>query len=118
MPAAADALKQGTWTVEEVAAMLDTPPAIVARWCSLQILDAKKGRHAPWLIPGRSLFLFCQRRLEPHYRPATAARMLDVEECTVRDWITQGRLKRLKLGTARKATVLIPESEVLKFLKA
>lgn len=113
---AADALTQGVWTAAEVAVLLDVPEMLVDRWCRVRLLPASQ-RGGEWQIPGRALFLFCRRRIEPHYKPETIAALLDRSVATVRDWLKQGRLKSIKLGTARSATVLVAESELRRWLE-
>ena len=44
--------------------------------------------------------------------------MLDKPEDTVRTWISQKRLPVVKLGLARQASAVVPESALIKFLKA
>lgn len=103
--------------------LLDTPLSIVRRWCAVGLLPGARQKRGEWAIPGRSLFLFCERRIEPHYSPETIAALLDKSEKTVRRWLQeseggQPRIKRLKLGVAKSASVLIPESELRRWLNA
>jgi excisionase family DNA binding protein len=69
-------------------------------------------------IPGRSLFLFCGRKVEPHYSPETAAALLDKSPETVRGWIKDRRIRKVKVGCAKSASVLIPESELRRLLQS
>jgi len=111
-----DLLRRGTWSAAEVAALLDTPRAIVDRWCAVGLLPGAELLRGEWQISGRSLFLFCGRRIEPHYSPETVAGLLDKTADTVRDWIKSGRMRKVKIGTAKSASVLIPESELRRWL--
>jgi hypothetical protein len=114
-PNAVDALSKGVWTAAEVATLLDVPLVLVERWCRLQILPAR-WRGDQWWIEGRALFLFCHRRIEPHYKPETIAGLLDRSVETVYSWIKSGRLKTIKLGAAKSATVLVAESELRRWM--
>lgn len=114
-PDAADALAKGVWTAAEVATLLDVPEVLVDRWCRVKLLPAAF-RGGQWWIEGRALFLFCRRRIEPHYKPETIAALLDRSVETVRDWIKERRFKTIKLGTAKSATVLVAESELRRWL--
>lgn len=121
-PTASELLKQGLWTPEQVALLLDTPLCIVLRWCAVGLMPGAREKRGEWAIPGRSLFLFCNRRIEPHYSPETVAALLDKSVETVRGWLKesedgQPRIKRVKLGVAKSASVLIPESELRRWLK-
>jgi hypothetical protein len=111
-------LEQGTWKASEVAAMLDTPLAVVVRWCQVGVIRGAFYSAGAWRIPGRALFLFLARRVECHYSVATVAAMLDKPEDTIRTWIQQKRLPVVKLGLARQASAVVPESALIKFLKA
>ena len=115
-PDATDALAKGVWTAAEVSTLLDVPVVLVERWCRVRLLPASQ-RAGEWQIPGRALFLFCSRRIEPHYKPETIAALLDRSVDTVRDWLKQGRFKTIKLGTAKSATVLVAESELRRWLE-
>lgn len=114
----ATVLRARDWSAEEVAVLLDTPEALVARWCAAGLLPGARRRGGGWAIPGRGLFVFCQRRVEAHYSPETAAALLDRSVETVRGWIKAGRLKVIKTGAAKSAGVLIPESELRRWLAA
>lgn len=122
-PTASELLKQGVWTPEEVALLLDTPLCLVLRWCAIGLLPGAREKRGEWAIPGRSLFLFCGRRIEPHYSPETVAALLDKSVETVRGWLKESedgkpRIKRVKLGLAKSASVLIPESELRRWLQS
>ena len=114
-PDDADALAKGVWTAAEVATLLDVPQVLVERWCRVKLLPAAF-RGDQWWIEGRALFLFCRRRIEPHYKPETIAGLLDRSVNTVRDWLKSGRIKTVKLGPARSATVLVAESELRRWM--
>lgn len=114
----ATVLRARDWSVDEVATLLDTPPALVTRWCVAGLLPGARRCGDAWAIPGRGLFVFCQRRVEAHYSPETAAALLDRSVATIRDWIKDRRLKVIKTGTAKSAGVLIPESELRRWLAA
>jgi excisionase family DNA binding protein len=109
-------LQRGSWSAVEVAALLDTPLSIVDRWCAVGLLPGADLVRGQWQISGRSLFLFCGRRIEPHYSPETVAALLDKTADTVRGWIKSGRMRKVKIGTAKSASVLIPESELRRWL--
>lgn len=109
-------LMQGVWTPAEVSLMLDTPAAIVLRWCRVGLLPGARERLGVWEIPGRSLFLFCGRRLEPHYSLETVAALLDKSVETVRGWAKRGLLAKIKLGTGKSASVLVAESELRRWM--
>ena len=114
----AQVLQAGTWTAAEVSALIDTPLAVVTRWAQTGVIRGAFHQGGAWRISGRALFLFLARRVECHYSVATVAAMLDKPEETVRDWIKRKRLPVVKLGLARKASALVPESALIKFLKA
>ena len=117
-PTASELLKQGVWTPEEVALLLDTPLCLVLRWCAIGLLPGAREKRGEWAIPGRSLFLLCHRRMEPHYSPETVAAMLDKSVETVRGWIKEQRLRKVKVGCAKSGSVLIPESELRRLLQS
>lgn len=117
-PSALDLLKQGEWSVDQVSLLLDVESFFVERWCKLRLIQGARWRDGRWTMPGAGLFFFLQANLEPHYSPETVARMLDQEPSTVRSWLKHGRLKRVKLGAAKSAPVLIAESELRRFLDA
>ena len=117
-PAMSELLKSGVWSAEEVAALLDTPLSIVLRWCRVGLLVGARQSRGQWAIPGRSLFLFCGRRIEPHYSPETVAALLDKSVDTVRTWIKAGRLQRVKVGCSKSGSVLISETELRRWLGA
>lgn len=107
------------WSVPEVATWLDTAETLVTRWCTLRMIAGARLVRGAWVIPGRGLFLFCRRRIEPHYSMRSAAELLDFATAeTIETWIEQGRLATVKLGTAKSAPVRIPESEIERLLKA
>jgi hypothetical protein len=108
-------LVERNWTVDEIAQLLDTPPRLVDRWCRVGLLSAQQ-RQGVWIVSGRSLALFCGRKVEPFYSAETIAALLDNDEVTVRDWLKRGRLKKKKFGTARSAPVRVPESELVRWL--
>lgn len=122
-PTASEILKQGVWTPAEVALLLDTPLSIVRRWCAVGLMPGAREKRGEWAIPGRSLFLFCGRKIEPHYSPETVAALLDKSVETVRGWLKesedgQPRIKRVKVGCAKSGSVLIPESELRRWLQS
>jgi len=114
---AAAVLQKGRWAASEVAALLDVPEVIVTRWAQTGLIPGAAVANGRWMLPGRGLFFFLGRRVEAHYSVATVAAMLDRPAATVRDWIASGRLRVVKLGTARSAATLIPESSVLDLLQ-
>ncbi len=116
LPDAAEALKQGRWSAAEVASLLDVPLPLVRRWCEVGVVPAVH-ESGTWWLEGRALFVFCSRSVEPHYSPETVAGLLDRSLETVRGWIKRKRLKTVKLGAARNATVLVPESELRRWLQ-
>jgi excisionase family DNA binding protein len=111
-----DLLRRGTWSAAEVAALLDTPRAIVDRWCAIGLMPGAEMVRGDWQISGRSLFLFCGRKIEPHYNIETVAGLLDKSADTVRRWTKSGRMRVVKIGTAKSASVMIPESELRRWL--
>jgi hypothetical protein len=113
-----DFLMQGEWSPAEVSLLLDTPLAIVERWCRVGLLHGARLKGEAWVIPGRALFLFCGRKVEPHYSPETVAGLLDKSVATVRDWIKQGRMAKVKLGVDAQASVLVAESELRRWISA
>lgn len=104
-------------TVAEVSALLDTPARLVERWCVAGLLPGAARRAGAWAIPARALSFFCGRRVEPHYSPETAAALLDKSVETVRRWIKARRLAVVKTGTSKSASVLISESELVRWLR-
>lgn len=116
-PDPAALLQRGTWTAAEVAGLLDVPQLIVERWAQTGLVPGARLESGTWRIPGRSLFLFLGRRVEAHYSVQTVAALLDRPLATVRDWIADKRLRSVKLGTAKAAAVLIPESAILELLQ-
>ena len=98
--------------------LLDTPLCLVLRWCAIGLLPGAREKRGEWAIPGRSLFLLCHRRMEPHYSPETVAAMLDKSVETVRGWIKEQRLRKVKVGCAKSGSVLIPESELRRLLQS
>ena len=114
-PSAADLLRAGVWSAEQVAVMMDAPVTMVEGWCKLRLLPGAVHRDGRWQIPGPALFFFCGGSFERHYSPETAAALLDVETSTVRSWIKHGRLPVEKLGTAKSAPVRIKESDLRRF---
>ena len=117
MPDAGTLLREGLWCPEEVAVLLDVPAVIVVRWCQVGLIPRALCRDGVWQMPGAGLFLFCQRRLEPHYSVETVAALLDKEPETVRKWIKLGRLRVRKFGASRQASVRVPESELIKLME-
>lgn len=115
-PSAADLLRSGVWSAEQVAVLLDAAVSLVEGWCKLRMLPGAVWRDGRWQIPGPALFFFCGGAFERHYSPETAAALLDVEVSTVRSWIKHGRLPVEKLGTAKSAPVRIRESDLRRFV--
>jgi hypothetical protein len=109
-------LMQSVWTPAEVALLLDTPTVIVLRWCALELLPGARQIRGEWAIPGRSLFLFCLRRIEPHYSLKTAAALMDKPLVTLRGWVKRGLIKKVKLGPEKSSSVVISESELRRWL--
>jgi excisionase family DNA binding protein len=107
-------LATGSLSLAEVAEMMSTPPEMVRRWCVVGLLPGARQTLTGWRIPARSLSFFCLRRLEPHYSIKTAAAYLGLSEPTLRSWVADGSLSVRKIGTARSASVLIPESELMR----
>jgi len=116
-PDAAALLQRGTWTAAEVAALLDVPAVLVERWALAGLVPGARIESGAWRLPGRGLFLFLGRRVEAHYSVHTVAGLLDRPAATVRDWVADKRLRSVKLGAAKAAAVLIPESAVLELLQ-
>ena len=115
-PTAADLLRAGSWSVEQVAVLMDADVSVVVRWCQMRMIPGAVWRDGRWHIPGAGLFFFCGGSFERRYSPRTAAALLDVEPSTVRSWIKYGRLPVKKLGTAKSAPVLIKESDLRRFV--
>jgi excisionase family DNA binding protein len=107
-------LATGSLSLAEVAELMSTPPEMVRRWCVVGLLPGARQTMEGWRIPARSLSFFCLRRLEPHYSIKTAAAYLGLSEPTLRSWVADGSLSVRKIGTARSASVLIPESELMR----
>ena len=107
-------LATGSLSLAEVSEMMSTPPEMVRRWCVVGLLPGARQTMEGWRIPARSLSFFCLRRLEPHYSIKTAAAYLGLSEPTLRSWVADGSLSVRKIGTARSASVLIPESELMR----
>lgn len=119
LPGAAEVLRQGVWSAAEVASLMDADLVFVERWCRAGLLPGATHRAATgWSIPGRALFLFLARRVEPHYSAETVAGLLDASVETVRGWIKAERLPVMKTGTAKSAMVRIPESALIAWMKA
>lgn len=97
--------------------MLDVPVPLVARWAMAGLVTGARMEGGVWRFPGRGLFFFLGRRVESHYSVPTVAGLLDRPVATVRSWIADGRLRAVKLGTAKAAAVLVPESAVLELLQ-
>jgi len=51
--------------------------------------------------------------MEKHYTVKEVSELLGMAEITIRQWIQKGRLKSVKLGSARR----IKESDLKEFLK-
>jgi len=113
---AAAVLRRGEWSAVEVAALLDVPLRLVVRWAQTGVVPGCRLRAGAWRLPGRGLFFFLGRRVECHYTPATVAALLDKPVGTVREWIKAGRLRVVKLGVARQAPTLVPESALVELL--
>lgn len=107
-------LSTGSLSLAEVSEMMSTPPEMVRRWCVVGLLPGARQTLTGWRIPARSLSFFCLRKLEPHYTVKTAAEWLGLSEPTIRSWVADGSLSVRKIGTARSAAVLIPESELMR----
>lgn len=115
-PNAADLLRSGVWSAEQVALLMDTPVGMVEGWCKLRMLPGSAWNDGRWHIPGPALFFFCGGSFERHYSPETAAALLDVEVSTVRSWIKHGRMPVEKLGVAKSAPVRIKDSILRRFV--
>ena len=107
-------LATGSLSLTEVAELMSTPPEMVRRWCVVGLLPGARQTLTGWKIPSRALSFFCLRRLEPHYTVKTAAEWLGLSEPTIRSWVADGSLSVRKVGSARSASVLIPESELMR----
>lgn len=117
-PSAAELLRAGVWSVPQVALMLDTPESVVARWCALRLIPGATHKGGEWRIPGPGLSFFQKGAIEPMYSPETVAALLDQSPATVRNWLKAGRMRKVKLGTARGSPVRIKESELRRFIAA
>jgi len=117
-PTAAAVLQNGRWSAAEVATLLDVPVSLVERWAQTGLVPGCSVVAGQWMLPGRSLFLFLGRRIEPHYSVQTVATLLDRPVETVRGWLRLGRLSSVKLGLARQSACPVPESAVIKLLRA
>ena len=116
VPSAAELLRGGVWTCEQVAMLLDASASQAAAWCKLGLLPGARWKAGQWQIPGASLFFFCEGRVERRLSPETVAALLDVEVSTVRSWIKHGRLPVQKLGIAKGSPVRIKESDLRRFV--
>lgn len=106
------------FTVPEVCALLEVPDWAVLRWCCAGLLPGAKHTPKGWIITGRALSFFCGRSVECLYSPETVAGILELEVETVREYLSSGRLPKVKLGTARGAPVRVAESELRRWLAA
>ncbi len=116
-PSAADLLRDGTWSVEQVAALLDTPDRIVMRWCQLRLIPGAVHRQGTWQIPGRGLFFFCGGSIERMYSLDTAAAMLELSKTTLEGWVKRGTMKKVKWGVEKQSDIRITEGELMKFMR-
>lgn len=115
-PDAAELLRSGTWTAEQVSVLMDAEVSLVEGWCRLRMLPGAVWREGRWHIPGSALFFFCGGAFERRYSPESAAVLLDVEVSTLRSWVKNGRLPVEKLGTAKSSPVRIKESDLRRFV--
>ncbi len=106
------------FSVEEACALLDVPEWAVTRWCRAGLLPGACYKRNAWVIPGRALSFFCGRAVEPLYSPETIAGILDLEVETVRQYLADGRLPKIKLGTAKSAPVRVSESALRRWIAA
>lgn len=107
-----------TFSVPEVCALLDAPEWAVLRWCRAGLLPGAKHGRKGWTISGRALSFFCGRSVECLYSPETVAGILELEVETVREYLSSGRLPKVKLGTAKGSPVRVAESDLRRWIAA
>lgn len=107
----------GPWRVEEVARLLDVPAEQVTLWCRSGALLARNREGQP-VVDRRALFLFLEGQVECLLSPERVADLLDVETRTVREWLSRGRLRSVKLGEGRKAPRRVPAGELRRWIEA
>jgi len=107
-----------SYSLAEVALLTDAPEWAVMRWCRSGLIPGASYKAGAWSLPARGLFLFLQRRIEPHYSVKSVAGILDLSEETVREYIKQKRLQVVKLGRAASAPVRVAESELRRWINA
>lgn len=106
------------YSADEVVALLDVPAWCVERWCKGGLIPGARWVRGAWSIPARGLALFLRRTVEPLYSPEQVAGLLSVTVPTVREYLAAGRLKSVKLGTAKGSPVRVPESELRRWIAA
>ena len=114
-PDAAELLRSGTWTAEQVALLLDVEVPIVIRWCQMRLIPGAVWHDGRWQIPGTGLFFFCAGSFDRRVSPKTAAALMDVPLNTMKSWIKHGRSPKGKLGVAQSSLVRIKESDLRRF---
>jgi excisionase family DNA binding protein len=107
----------GLWSVDEVARLLDVSGEQVTLWCRSGALLSRL-RDGRTVVDRRGLFLFLEGQVECLLSPERVADLLDVETRTVREWLSRGRLRSVKLGEGRKAPRRVPAGELRRWIEA
>lgn len=103
-------------SVSEVARLLDVPVWSVERYCLSGLIEGARRRDGAWQVPARGLSFFCGRSIEPMYSPETVAQILEITVETVREYLASGRLRKVKLGTAKCSPVRVKDSDLRRWV--